>query len=82
MNLDQALQGQAQTVKCVVAPVSHPELGRQLEEIGFVPGEQVTILQRSYFGGDPMLVRVGASSFALRSSEAKMVQLDIPSTNE
>lgn len=49
--------------------------GRWLEEIGFLPGEQVVLLARAQPGGDPMVVRVGSSTFALRRAEAACVCL-------
>jgi ferrous iron transport protein A len=51
-------------------------LARQLEDIGFVPGEQVQVLKRAWIAGDPMVVRVGLSTFALRKSEAQLVELE------
>ena len=48
-------------------------IGRRLVEIGFVPGEQVQIIEAVWPGGDPMAVRVGTSVFALRLREAQAV---------
>ena len=52
-----------------------PEWGRWLEEIGFIPGERVTLMARGMPGGDPLMVRVGDSTFALRRAEAACVQV-------
>jgi len=52
-----------------------PERARQLEEIGFFPGEQVTVMTRGFPGGDPLVVRIGQSTFALRGAEAACVQV-------
>ena len=49
-------------------------LARRLAEIGFLPGEQVTVLTRAT-GGFPLLVRVGTSTFALRRHEAAAVRV-------
>lgn len=49
------------------------ERARQLADIGFVPGERVTVLTRAWPGGDPLVVRVGHSRFALRRAEAACV---------
>ncbi len=51
-------------------------LARQLEEIGFIPGERVQMLSKALFGGDPMVVRVGVSTFALRKAEAQLIEID------
>ena len=41
-----------------------------------LPGEQVTVTARSLWGGDPMVVRVGQSTFALRRAEAACVRVE------
>ena len=62
---------------CVVArvqaPEHAPEWSRWLAEIGFLPGEQVSVLARGMPGCDPLVVRAGASTFALRRAEAACV---------
>ena len=73
--LDRASIGQALTVHQVHAPQAAPEWARWLEEIGFVAGEQVTLMARALPGGDPLVVRVGQSTFALRRAEAACVQV-------
>nr|WP_217346058.1 FeoA family protein [Noviherbaspirillum sp. L7-7A]MBV0880426.1 ferrous iron transport protein A [Noviherbaspirillum sp. L7-7A] len=50
----------------------------RLRELGFVPGETVRVVAVSFPGADPIAVRVGATTFALRRFEAAMVQV-IPS---
>jgi ferrous iron transport protein A len=47
---------------------------RWLDEIGFVPGERVMLMQRAPFG-DPLVVRVGVSTFALRVAEAACIHI-------
>ena len=47
----------------------------RLLEIGFLPGERVRVVARSFPGGDPLAVRVGRSTFALRRSEAALVRI-------
>ena len=73
--LDRASIGQALTVRQVQAPQAAPEWERWLEEIGFIAGEQVTLMARALPGGDPLVVRVGQSTFALRRAEAACVQV-------
>lgn len=46
---------------------------RQLEAIGFLPQEQVMVLNKGLLKGDALVIRVGVSTFALRPSEAAMV---------
>ena len=73
--LDQARNGCVYTVRQVHADPHAPERARQLEEIGFCPGEQVMVMTRGFPGGDPLVVRIGQSTFALRGAEAACVQL-------
>lgn len=49
------------------------DIARRLKELGFVKGEQVSILHKGYFGGEPVAVRVGHSTFALRHFEAALI---------
>ena len=74
--LDRLDLRQSGTVQSVLAPEGSPEWGRWLEEIGFMPGERVELMARGAFGGDPLVVRIGLSTFALRRAEAACVHLD------
>ena len=60
----------------VRVPDTVPEWHRWLEEIGFIPGEPVCLLARAQPGGDPLVVRVGSSTFALRRAEAACVLVE------
>lgn len=77
MALDRlALQQSARVWRVDAAAAGQPaERARQLCDIGFVPGEWVTVLGQAWPGGDPLVVRVGSSRFALRRAEAACVQL-------
>lgn len=50
-------------------------IARRLRELGFVGGEPVRIVARAPLGGDPLLVQIGFTRFALRGSEAARVRL-------
>ena len=63
------------TVLAVAAPPHAPEWADWLAQIGFLPGELVTLTARGRPGGDPLVVRVGDSTFALRRAEAACVQV-------
>ena len=76
MNLGEVEVGRSSLVKKVIPPVGRPDLGGQLEDIGFLPGEQVTLLRKGLLGKGPFMVRVGASTFALRKSEASMIEVE------
>jgi ferrous iron transport protein A len=47
----------------------------RLRDLGFVAGAQCKVVARMWPGGDPIAVRVGGSTFALRRAEASAVQL-------
>jgi ferrous iron transport protein A len=49
----------------------------RLLEIGFLPGELVRVIAHGYPGHDPLAVRVGHTTFALRSHEAALVQVSV-----
>jgi ferrous iron transport protein A len=74
--LDRAPLGRPFVVRQVIADPRVPERARQLEEIGFYPGEQVMVMTRGLPGGDPLVVRVGQSTFALRGAEAACIQVE------
>lgn len=50
----------------------------RLRELGFVPGEELRVVAESFPGRDPIAVRLGSTTFALRRFEAAMVTV-IPS---
>jgi ferrous iron transport protein A len=73
--LDRAVIGENLAVLKVIAPSLAPEWQRWLEEIGFIAGEQVRLMAKAVPGGDPMVVRVGQSTFALRRAEAACISV-------
>lgn len=50
-------------------------LSRRLMELGFVPGEKIRMLKRGMPGGEPLAIRVGNSTFALRRFEAALISI-------
>jgi ferrous iron transport protein A len=50
-------------------------LARRLMELGFVPGEKIRLLKRGMPGGEPLAIKVGSSTFALRRFEAALVSI-------
>jgi ferrous iron transport protein A len=77
-NLAQAAIGAAFVVHRVTAPADAPEWAAWLEEIGFLPGEAVCVMARGLPGGDPLVVRIGQSTFALRRAEAACIAISPP----
>lgn len=75
MTLAHLPRGATAIVVSVAAPPDAPEWSEWLEAIGFLPGEQVRMVTRGVPGGDPLVVRVGDSTFALRRDEAACVTI-------
>ncbi len=57
---------------------THSTVSRRLLELGFIPGEAIEVVEEIWPGGDPIAVRLGNTTFALRRREAGavMVALD------
>jgi ferrous iron transport protein A len=47
----------------------------RLLELGFAPGEQIRVVAESFPSRDPMAVRLGNTTFALRRHEAAMINI-------
>lgn len=47
----------------------------RLLELGFAAGEKVRVVAESFPRGDPMAVRIGNTTFALRRHEAAMINI-------
>ena len=68
MTADQLTQAQSATVvDCS---------DQQMQEIGFIPGEQIQVIAVALFGGS-RVVRVGVSTFACRDEELSTVEVRI-----
>ena len=61
-------------VSSVNGAADEVSLRRRMAEIGFLPGEKVKLVARIP-GGDPVAVRIGGSTFALRRREALCIQV-------
>lgn len=66
---------EAEVVELLPAEAAHDQgLVLRLLEIGFLPGESVRVIARQP-GADPLAVRVGHTTFALRRHEASLVRV-------
>ena len=52
----------------------------RLETLGFVPGTRVQVITKGVFGGDPILIQIGFTRFALRKVEAEKIEITDAST--
>jgi ferrous iron transport protein A len=77
ISLDQLPSHQWATVLDVLRPeeTEGRELVLRLTEIGFVPGEPVRIVATGLPGREPLAVRLGHTTFALRRHEAAMIRV-------
>ena len=48
-------------------------IAQRLRDLGFVDGEPVRVVAVGPMGGDPVLIQIGFTRFALRRSEAARV---------
>lgn len=64
--------GQSATVKQVDANIE--TLCRELQELGFTPGTEVSLVSKGLFG-NPLAFKVRGTVFALRKHEARAIQI-------
>ena len=64
--------GQSATVKDVKSDIE--TLCRELQELGFTPGTEVSLISKGLFG-NPLAFRVRGAVFALRKHEADAIQI-------
>ncbi len=77
MNLTQLGKGVSATVLEVTLQGPADAIAQRLLDLGFVAGEPVRCIALAPFGGDPLLVQIGFTRFALRRAEAARVQIEI-----
>jgi ferrous iron transport protein A len=77
VRLDELPSHQWATVLDVARPADAEgqELALRLTEIGFVPGEAVRIVASGLPGREPLAVRLGHTTFALRRHEAALIHV-------
>ena len=65
------------TVAAIVSPETDQdrEFVLRLVEIGFVPGETLRVIARGQPGNEPIAVRLGGTTFALRRIEAAFIRV-------
>ncbi len=70
-------KGDSATVTGLAEAVGAEQLAIKIRllELGFAAGEKIRVVAESFPRRDPMAVRVGNTTFALRRAEAAMVQV-------
>ena len=77
MKLSELHKDTVATVVAVEDQMTGDSIARRLRELGFVEGERVVVRARGPFGGDPMMVHIGDSRFAVRRTEAARVKVEV-----
>lgn len=72
---DLATGAAARVVSVSAAGGAAPDMGRRLAELGFLPGEAVRIVARGLVAREPIAVRIGTGTFALRLFEAACIRV-------
>ena len=60
-------------VRSGISEVEGGDIGLRLLELGFVEGEPLRVIAHGYPGREPIAVRIGSTTFALRRFEADHV---------
>lgn len=71
-------KGDQACISAIASPSNEEQLSLRdrLEELGFLPGEMVRVVATAFPSGDPIAVRIGNTTFALRRHEAEMIFID------
>ncbi|MCL2658848.1 MAG: ferrous iron transport protein A [Betaproteobacteria bacterium] len=78
MNLSLLKRGARAIVEAVEdAHQAGDSIAQRLRELGFAPGEPVSVLAFGPMGRDTMAVQIGFTRFALRRSEAARVRVSL-----
>lgn len=75
MRLSDAPKGANAVVQSVSDAHPADPIAQRLRDLGFVAGEPVRLVARGPLGGDPILIQIGSTRFALRKSEASRVDV-------
>jgi ferrous iron transport protein A len=82
LRLDMLPKGQTATVAALHPGPEDRAMALRLMEIGFLPGETVRVIAHGFPAADPLAVRVGQATFALRRHEAAMIQVNVDAAEE
>mgnify|MGYP003946523111 CR=1 FL=1 len=75
MHLAELAKGVGAIVDQVTDLHAADAVAARLRDLGFVRGEPVLVVASAPFGGDPIVVQIGSTRFALRRAEAERVTL-------
>jgi len=69
-------------VRCGISKTEGGDIGLRLLELGFIEGEPLRVVAHGYPGREPIAVRIGNTTFALRRFEAEHVLVVSPPEGE
>lgn len=75
MNIAELAEGAEARIVTITADTA--ELEAKLREVGFCEGDQVQLLTRGPFGGQPLAVRLNRRIIAIRGDEARAIVVDV-----
>ncbi len=73
MRLSDLPKGLPAVVEGVEDAHASDPIAQRLRDLGFVDGEPVRVVAVGPMGGDPVLIQIGFTRFALRKAEARRV---------
>ena len=68
--------GEIATIVAIDRHCCHPATAQRLHEMGFDEGVDLEVLHRAPLGGDPVAVRVGNMTVALRRALADVIDVE------
>ena len=77
-SLEQMKARSSAIIHALIEPAEHTGhkgVAQRLTELGFFPGEVVTLLRRGPAGREPIAVQIGETLFALRCIEAACIHV-------
>ncbi|WP_449424170.1 FeoA family protein [Rhodanobacter lindaniclasticus] len=77
MRLSDLPKGAAAVVEQVHDANASDPIAQRLRDLGFVDGEPVRVVAVGPMGGDPVLIQIGFTRFALRRAEAARVSVHV-----
>lgn len=77
MRLSDLPKGASAVVDGVDDAHADDAIAQRLRDLGFVDGEAVRVAAVAPLGGDPLLIQIGFTRFALRRAEAARVNVRV-----
>lgn len=78
MRLSDLKAKQSATISGIIPDATtQPDIvANRLEVLGFLAGTPVKVVTKGVFGGEPILVQIGFTRFALRKTEAERIEVE------